>query len=205
MAGSGCPGVHTPAGRDRHADHEATRPGTPPGTATGQPSPARAPLAHGAWPQACQALLRRHRPALTVEGGHPRSNDGTQLCPAQRPRAPHALAAEGGSGRNAIIIRLLKKKGFQKEAGRTNRVVRPGCVHAPLEANKSLVEEAQAAMKGLKGGALEGRLWTVNAARLRAEQRSWADGERPRRPRGEGEDERPVGAGGQRPFLRRTR
>ena len=131
MAGSGRPGVHTPAGRDRHADHEATRPGTPPGTATGHPSPARAPLAHGAWPQACQALLRRHRPALTVEGGHPRSNDGTQLCPAQRPRAPHALAAEGGSGRNAIIIRLLKKKGFQKEAGRTNRVVRPGCIHAP--------------------------------------------------------------------------
>ena len=54
----------------------------------------------------------------------------------------------------------------------------------PLESNKSLVEEAQAAIKGLKGRSLGGRLLTVNVARLRAEQRPRADGERPRRPRG---------------------
>ena len=68
-------------------------------------------------------------------------------------------------------------------------------VSTPLESNKSLVEEAQAAMKGLKGRSLGGRLLTVNAARLRAEQRSWADGERPRRPRGEGDRRTAVGAG----------
>ena len=55
----------------------------------------------------------------------------------------------------------------------------------PLESNKSLVEEAQAAFKGAQGEVTGGgRLLTVNVARLRAEQRPRADGERPRRPRG---------------------
>ena len=66
-------------------------------------------------------------------------------------------------------------------------------VSTPLESNKSLVEEAQAAMKGLKGRSLGGRLLTVNAARLRAEQRPRADGERARRPRGKGKTNGPLG------------
>ena len=53
--------------------------------------------------------------------------------------------------------------------------------------------EAQAAIEGLNGRALGGRLLTVNAARPRAERRPREDGERPRRPRGKGKDARPLG------------
>ena len=47
--------------------------------------------------------------------------------------------------------------------------------------------EAQAAIEGLNGRSLGGRLLTVHAARPRA------DGDRPRRLRGMGKDERPLG------------
>jgi hypothetical protein len=83
-------------------------------------------------------------------------------------------------------------------------------VSTPLASTKRLVEmpsatEVQAARKGLKGRALGERLLTVNAARRRAEPRPQADGERARRPRGEGDRRTAVGAGGQRPSLRRPR
>src|SRR3979490_1638660 len=35
------------------------------------------------------------RPHPLVEGGRPRCRDGTLLCPAQLPGAPHTLAANG--------------------------------------------------------------------------------------------------------------
>src|SRR5262245_49281858 len=40
-----------------------------------------------------------------LEGGRPRSRDGTRLCPAQRPGAPDALAANALIGRNSMGVR----------------------------------------------------------------------------------------------------
>jgi len=50
--------------------------------------------ARHARPQPRQALSHGERPNPPVEGGRPRSGDGTLLCPAQLPGAPHALAAD---------------------------------------------------------------------------------------------------------------
>ena len=45
--------------------------------------------------QQCQALSYRQRPHPPVEGGRPRSGDGTLLCAAQLPGARESVAANG--------------------------------------------------------------------------------------------------------------
>ena len=42
-------------------------------------------------------------PDPAVEAGRPRSGDGTLLCPAQLPGAPHALTTDGLSGINFCV------------------------------------------------------------------------------------------------------
>ena len=50
------------------------------------------------------AVAHRERPPPPVEAGYPRSGDGTLLCPAQLPRAPHALATDDLIGINSWIL-----------------------------------------------------------------------------------------------------
>src|SRR6266851_6990945 len=44
------------------------------------------------------------RPDPSVEARRPRCRDGTVLCPAQLPGAPHALATNGLIGINSVIV-----------------------------------------------------------------------------------------------------
>ena len=73
----------------------------------GQPGAAPASAADRACQQQCQALPHRERPDPPVEGGRPRSGDGTLLCPAQLPGAPHALATNGLIGINSNVQNTL--------------------------------------------------------------------------------------------------
>src|SRR5712664_1330961 len=50
----------------------------------------------------CQALPHGERPDPFVEGGRPRSGDGTLLCLAQLPGALESVAANGLIGINSI-------------------------------------------------------------------------------------------------------
>ena len=73
------------------------------GTAESQSGAAPPPAAHRACQQQCQALSYRQRPDPSVEGGRSRSGDGTLLCPAQLPGAPHALATNDFIGINSML------------------------------------------------------------------------------------------------------
>ena len=77
--------------------------GADPGAATGQPGAPPASAADRACQQQRQALSHRERPDPPVEGGRPRSGDGTLLCPAQLPGAPDPVAANGLIGINSIV------------------------------------------------------------------------------------------------------
>src|SRR5262249_16748008 len=46
------------------------------------------------------------RYSKSMEGGHPRSGDGTLLCPAQLSSAPHPLAANSLIGINSMEFSL---------------------------------------------------------------------------------------------------
>ena len=75
--------------------------GADPGATTGQPSAPPAAAADRACEQQCEALSHCERPDPPVEGGRPRSGDGTLLCPAQLPGAPESVAANGLIGINS--------------------------------------------------------------------------------------------------------
>src|SRR5215510_191724 len=51
-----------------------------------------------------QALPHCERPHPLVEGGRPRSGDGTLLCPAQLPGALESMAANGLIGINSNVF-----------------------------------------------------------------------------------------------------
>src|SRR5262245_18264419 len=104
VAGSGRPVVHPPPGGDPHADEEATRCGADPGAPTGQPGTPPAAAADRACHQQRQALSYYERPAPPVEGGRPRSRDGTLLRPAQCPGTPKPLAAHNLIGINSSVL-----------------------------------------------------------------------------------------------------
>src|SRR5215475_8326631 len=53
--------------------------------------------------QPCQALPHCERPDPLVEGGRPRSGDGTLLCPAQLPGALESVAANDLIGINSTV------------------------------------------------------------------------------------------------------
>src|SRR5712692_830911 len=97
-------GVHAAASRDPHADQATQWAGTATRAETSQPGPARSPAPDRACQQECEALSHRQRPDPPLEGGRPRSRDGTLLCPAQLPAAPDPLAANGLIGINSILI-----------------------------------------------------------------------------------------------------
>src|SRR4051794_25621042 len=80
-------------GGDPHADEEATRCGAAPGATPDQPGAPPAAAADRACQQQCQALSDREGPHASVEGGCPRSGDGTLLCLAQLPGAFGPVAA----------------------------------------------------------------------------------------------------------------
>src|SRR5438093_235129 len=80
VTGSRLPGVHAAPGGEPHADQEATGRGADPGAATGQSGAAPPPVTHRACAEQCQAVSGRQRPDAAVEGGCPRSRDGTVLC-----------------------------------------------------------------------------------------------------------------------------
>ena len=61
------------------------------------------PAADRACQQQCQALSHCQRPDPSVEGGRPRSRDGTLLCPAQLPGASDPMAANDLIGINSIV------------------------------------------------------------------------------------------------------
>src|SRR6516165_10529423 len=52
----------------------------------------------------CPALPHRDGPAPPVEGGRPRSGDGTLLCPAQLPGALDPVAAHALIGINQLCL-----------------------------------------------------------------------------------------------------
>src|SRR5262249_36433954 len=91
VAGPGFPVLHAPGGGNPHADEEALRCGAAPGATTGQPDAPPAAAAAGACQQQRQGVSHCERPHPPVERGHPRSGDGTVLCPAQLPGAPEPL------------------------------------------------------------------------------------------------------------------
>src|SRR6266849_1113776 len=102
LLGSGLPGVHAPSGRDPHADQETPRRGPDTGAAHSQPGAAPPPAPDRTREQQCETLSHRQRPDPSVEARRPRCRDGTVLCPAQLPGAPHALATNGLIGINSI-------------------------------------------------------------------------------------------------------
>src|SRR4029450_3662498 len=93
VAGSGLPVVHAAPRGDPHADEEAPRWGADPGARPGQPGTPPAAAPDRACEQQCQALSYREGPHSSMEGGGPRSGDGTLLCPAQLPGAFDPVAA----------------------------------------------------------------------------------------------------------------
>src|SRR5262245_5122434 len=105
VAGSGLSVVHAPSGRDPHADEEAPRCGAHPGTTPGQPSAPPAAAADRACQQQCEALSHCERPDPAVEGGRPRSRDGTLLRPAQFPGTSEPVAAHVLIGINSTVFR----------------------------------------------------------------------------------------------------
>src|SRR2546429_6890173 len=66
----------------------------------------------------------RQRPDPPVEGGRPRSGDGTVLCPAQPPGASHTLAANGLIGINSRVQKLPPP-----DAGRDRKSTRLNSSH----------------------------------------------------------------------------
>src|SRR4030095_10227231 len=55
------------------------------------------------------------RPDPFVEGGRPRSGDGTLLCPAQLPGALASVAANGLIGINSIVLLFFSKPHLHHE------------------------------------------------------------------------------------------
>src|SRR5262249_37275401 len=104
----GRPGVHAAPRRDPHADEEAPRCGAAPGAATGQPGTPPAAAPDRACQQQRQALSHREGPDPPVEGGCPRSRDGTLLCPAQLPGAFDPVAADDLIEINSIDQSFLR-------------------------------------------------------------------------------------------------
>src|SRR5215813_14905202 len=111
VAGSGLPVVHAPRGGDPHADEEAPRCGAHPGARPGQPGAPPAATPDRACQQPCQALSHREGPDPPVEGGDPRSRDGTVLCPAQLSGAPESVAANDLIGINSIVSSTIFRFG----------------------------------------------------------------------------------------------
>jgi hypothetical protein len=93
-----------------HADQEAAWRGTHTSAVQSESSAASASVAYRACPQQCQALSHRQRPPPPVARRRPRSGDGTLLCAAQRLGAPHTLATNNVSGRNANGIEAMNGK-----------------------------------------------------------------------------------------------
>src|SRR5262249_18438052 len=104
VAGSGLPGVHAPPGGDPHADEEAPRCGADPGATMGQPGAPPAAAADRACQQPRQALSHGERPDPPVEGGRPRSRDGTVRGPPQLPGAPAPLVTHDLIGINSTTL-----------------------------------------------------------------------------------------------------
>lgn len=76
------------------------------GARASQPSAPPAAAPDRAWPQQRQAVSHGQRPHPPVEGGHPRSRDGTLLCPAQLPGTFEPMAAN-----DLIVITSTDVKG----------------------------------------------------------------------------------------------
>src|SRR5215467_160726 len=88
-------------GGNPHADEEATRSGSHPGTANRQPGAPPASAPDRACQQQRQALSHCERPDPPVEGGCPRSGDGTVLCLAQFSGALESLVTHDLIGINS--------------------------------------------------------------------------------------------------------
>src|SRR5215831_7019981 len=111
VAGSGLPVLHAPPGGNPHADEEAPRCGADPGARPGQPGAPPAAAPDRARQQQRQAVSDCERPDPPVEGGRPRSRDGTLLCPAQLPGTPDPMATDDLIGINSSeeqVQRVLK-------------------------------------------------------------------------------------------------